>query len=34
MGSNVGGCEVIGDIHGHASELRTLLAGMGNTQHG
>lgn len=34
MDSNVGGYDVIGDIHGHAGELRALLAGMGYTQHG
>jgi hypothetical protein len=34
MGNSEVGFDIIGDIHGHAGELRTLLAGMGYTQHG
>lgn len=34
MGNSDVGFDIIGDIHGHAGELRALLAGMGYTQHG
>lgn len=34
MGSSLAGYDIIGDIHGHAHELRALLIDMGYTQHG
>ncbi len=34
MGSSGCGYDVIGDIHGHACELRTLLTSMGYARHG
>jgi len=34
MESNASGFDVIGDIHGHASELKALLAELGYSRHG
>jgi len=34
MGSKGSGYDVIGDIHGHADELKTLLSDLGYSQHG
>ena len=34
MGNSDLGFDIIGDIHGHAGQLRALLVGMGYTQHG
>lgn len=34
MASNSVGYDIIGDINGHASELRALLADMGYSRHG
>lgn len=34
MASNSVGYDIIGDIHGHASELRSMLADMGYSRYG
>ena len=34
MESNANGFDVIGDIHGHAQELKALLSELGYSRHG
>ena len=34
MGSNANGFDIVGDIHGHATELKALLSDLGYSRHG